>query len=554
MKIIKKYKYIIVIFFITVILLLKLFVLPRNFGHDTGFHIANIIQLSKTISLKQIFGTKLLTFDSNIYGYGTYYFYPKLPHLLASYLYLIFKNVYTSMNIIYFITTFFSGLSMFLLSKKIFNNKKIALISSIIYLTIPYHISEIYIRDAYAENFMFLVLPLIFLGLYHLKDDNYQKFYLFFILGYVIGIYSHLVSMLFYTILIGIFILYYRKQFLKKDKLKALIISTLIVTGISLPFLTTVIEYKLSNIYTVFLSQKFANRDSVLQNVTPLTAFFNQTLRFDKLQLYFNYTTIILFTITLIQLIFIKTKERKKLIPILILILILINLTSSNIIWENMPQLFLTIQFPWRLLVLLSMLVSLCAPICLIHKIKINKSSEQIVFCLIIILILIEGINNIVYYGDQVFSESWILTQNVSMGHQQEYLPLKTNEHLISGYWNTPYVEIREDGIISTNKNAKIEILENDFPNLTFKIENIDKTTLELPRVYYLGYELTDENGAKIELSPSQYGFLKAEIKKEGKYKLTHKTTTVEKITNIIGVLTLILCIIFYLKRYKNEK
>ena len=179
MKKITKHKYIILIFLVTLIIFLNLFINPRYYGHDTIFHTANIIELSKTINIKNILGNNIISLKSNPFGYGTWLFYPKLPHLLGAYLYKIF-DIYTSMKIVYFIITFLSAIAIYTLSKKIFNTKKIAFLSSIIYITIPYHICEIYIRDAFAENFMFLAVPLIFLGLYNLLDNDYKKFYIYF--------------------------------------------------------------------------------------------------------------------------------------------------------------------------------------------------------------------------------------------------------------------------------------------------------------------------------------------------------------------------------------
>ena len=161
-----------IIFLVTLIVLFQLFYNDRYEGHDTIFHVTNIIRLSDTISLKNIFGSNIITYNFNSYGYGIWLFYPKIPHLLASYVYLGLKDIYLSMNIIYFITTFLSGIFTYFLANKIFNNKKVSLLSSIIYLTFPYHICEIYTRDAFAENFMFMVLPMIFLGLYNLKDNK----------------------------------------------------------------------------------------------------------------------------------------------------------------------------------------------------------------------------------------------------------------------------------------------------------------------------------------------------------------------------------------------
>ena len=200
--------YIIIIIVVAMFVLEKLFLFDRYQGHDTVFHVANIIKLSDTISFSNIFGSDLISYDFNRLGYGVWLFYPKLPHLICAYIYLIIKDVYLSMKIVYLITTILSGIFTYYLAKKIFNNKSIALLSSIIYITVPYHICEIYIRDAFAENFIFFVLPMIFLGLYNLKENNYSKFYILFILGYIIGMNSHLVSMAFYTIFVGIFILY----------------------------------------------------------------------------------------------------------------------------------------------------------------------------------------------------------------------------------------------------------------------------------------------------------------------------------------------------------
>ena len=89
----KKYDYVIVIFIVSCLLLSTLFIHDRFWGHDTVFHAANIIELSKTIELNNIFGTDILKMPANRFGYGTYLFYPKLPHLLSAYLYKIFNSL-----------------------------------------------------------------------------------------------------------------------------------------------------------------------------------------------------------------------------------------------------------------------------------------------------------------------------------------------------------------------------------------------------------------------------------------------------------------------------
>lgn len=541
MKKITKHKYIILIFLVTLIIFLNLFINPRYYGHDTIFHTANIIELSKTINIKNILGNNIISLKSNPFGYGTWLFYPKLPHLLGAYLYKIF-DIYTSMKIVYFIITFLSAITIYVLSKKIFNTKKIAFLSSIIYITIPYHICEIYIRDAFAENFMFLAVPLIFLGLYNLLDNDYKKFYIYFILGYVIGMYSHLVSMVFCTIFVALFILYHHKYFFSKEKIKSLFISTIIVIGLTLPFLTTVIEYKLLNEYTVFLSDSFTNRATLVYRSISFKDLFIGKPIYDDIMPYFNIMTIILTLITTIQLILNKTKYKSKLLPMLLYIILLINLVCSKLIWNNIPEMFLMLQFPWRLLVFMSVFISLYAPVCLLTDLKINipKIFNKIIYSMIICLVLIEGVNNIKYYSNEEYTEDYVLSSKLAMGYQQEYLPLKTNN---ARYFRTTYLEKRKMEIVSDN-NTKISIISSSFPNLKFEVKKLkEKTKIEIPRIYYLDYILKDKDGNKVKLTMSKYGMLEADIIKEGKYELYHKNTLIETISNIIGVATLIFVI-----------
>jgi len=550
--------YIAIIFLITVILLMKLFIFDRYQGHDTIFHITNIIELSKTITLDNIFGSNIITYNINKFGYGLWLFYPKLPHLSAAYLYLLIKDIYLTRIIIYFITTFLSGVFTYFLSKKIFENRKIALLSSIIYLSVPYHICEIYIRDAFAENFMFLVLPMIFLGLYNLKDDNYKKFYILFVLGYIIGMNSHLISMFFYTIFVAIFILYYHKEFFKKEKLKALVISALLVTGITLPLLTTIIEHKLLNLYIVF-TEAFSNLYSVQLSSLELKSLFNQEQIFNKIEPYFNIMSIILFISTTLYFIINKTdkyKYKKDLKIIFIFMIILINLICSKVIWEKLPKIILSIQFPWRLLVLLSLCISLYCPIILLNE-KISSRIKNILISILIVIITFEGLSNIDYFTKEEISIEDALDSTISMGFQYEYLV--ENDLDINYYvdYGKNYFEIREYEIIPNNE-TNIRILKDDFPNLKFEVSNLqEETNIELPRIYYLGYNLKDEFNNEIELYNNEIGFLEAKINENGIYNLSYEKTKYNKIADIIRILTItivIICLGVKMVRWKIKK
>lgn len=554
-------KWVLIIALITIILLFQLFYNKRLYGHDTLFHTGSIIYLSKTISIINPLGDKIIKLDTNPFGYGTWLFYPKLPHLLGAYLYLICKNVYLSMNIIYLITSFLSGVIMFYLSKKLFHNNKVALLSSAIYLTYSYHICEIYIRDAYAENFMFMVIPLIFLGLYELKDNNTKQFYIYFILGYVIGMYSHLISMFFCTIFVFLYLIYYKKEFLQKDKIKKLLISAIIVTGLTLPFLTTIIEHRLLANYVVF-TDSFSNKSTTINSVIGIEKYINhnKSAIYNNIIIYINYTTIVLLIITTV--IFLQKKYRNKYKSerklLFFTSLVCIALINSPWLWKRLPNIFSIIQFPWRITILLSIVISLYAPLCFINQYKIDKRMITTIYIIIILFTTVDGVNNIFYYGIKQYSNKEIINSPTVMGWQQEYLPISAINHTITLSDGTKPIEENNYQLydypnkIITNNNVSIKVLKDTNKHYKFIVKNLKKdTVIIMPRTYYLGYQLTC-NHKKYKLKESKNGLLEAKINKKGTYTLKYTGTIYDKISKIIGIMTIIIVGVTYIWKRKK--
>lgn len=246
-------------------------------------------------------------------------------------------------------------------------------------------------------------------------------------------------------------------------------------------------------------------------------------------------------TILTLLLCFSKKVKYQKNISILILLSILtIILLTSKTLWKYMPSIFLMLQFSWRLLVFLGMLVSLYAPLCITYldNTKISKKVEYILYLLIIIILIYSGFNSINYYSNFKYSESLVIQNVLALGFQKEYLPYNPKEDLYSYNYN------RDEKIYSSNKKVKIKITENNFPSMKFKVSNLDKKIkIELPRTYYLGYHLRDNKGREISLYCGNNGLLKAKIKRNGSYTLVHTSTLVEKISNIVATLTIIMLI-----------
>ena len=176
------------IYTITIFLFSLFMFLPMFFnyflGDDTTFHAANIS--ARGLNLSNVF-LKILPEVGNNLGYGIGIFYPMLPHLLGG-LILNFISIfglgeYATLKILKFIVIFGSGIFMYLFSSKLFKSKNHGLIASLFYISSSYFFTDIYSRDALNESFVFIFIPLIFLGIYYLFQEKVRhnhkvKYYL----------------------------------------------------------------------------------------------------------------------------------------------------------------------------------------------------------------------------------------------------------------------------------------------------------------------------------------------------------------------------------------
>ena len=536
--------------------LLRLLLLNNkiSFGHDYKFHATNTIITYDTIdilklklTLPQIYGRNI----ANGLGYGTGIFYPSLTNYLASYITIIFnltyQNCVLSLTYLGILIIIASGLIMYKFTKRITNDKYVSAISAITYISYSYFLCNIYARNALGEALISIFLPLVLYGLYELFFGNEEKFLPLFVIGYIGMINSHLVISIFITIIIIIMFLLNIKKVFKKDKLKKLILASLLILLISGPYLAPLLEHRILGKYVVFEENIMYNITSIKQHTLNILDYIIVRYKTDNgVEVYFGFITIISLIVTVIfnKKIF-KNDERKVFKNILLFTIASIILSSKIIPWNYVPQFLKMIQFPWRICGITSLGVSILSG----YFIKlIDQNYKKIVSIFMIILIIFFGYATI---PKENMQETFHPTE-MSIGNQQEYLPVKTKN-------NIDYFDNRNQEIIIKSGNAKIEIKENITPYLNTEIELItEKAKIELPRLYYLGYEiiLKDQNGNKnkIKYYENEYGFIELEINKSGTLEVDYKGTITNRIANYTSFITIFICIIRFIYNLHIKK
>ena len=432
-----------------------------SLSDDYGFHLSVMNSMHGAIDilkfkflLPQILGGEI----ANGFGYGTGIFYPPLSYYLNSYIAYFIKllngNINVSTAILEIIILISSGFSMFICSKKVFKDNKVASIGSISYISSTYFLSNIYVRNAIGELLVYVFIPIIFLSLYELFYGKKDNFSILFIIGYIGIIYSHLVMTLYLTIFILLLFIFFIKKACSKENIIKLTVSSIIVLLITSPYLISLLEHKIYGDYIIFKPDSVYNNEMLTNNSIEIHEFFPQQTSNYKVKTYINLIVLFLSIITIAfnKKIF-QGKERKIYYTALIIIIVSMFMSSSLFPWEKMPHFMKVIQFPWRLRTITSFGLAILAA----NSIRIVKQdNKEIISILLALGLLFYGYNTI---NISTLKNSDEIVNRKGMGLFQEYLPSKTHEHY--EYYNS---RDREQ-LISTDNNS-IEIIENSTPYL----------------------------------------------------------------------------------------
>ena len=244
------------------------------YGYDTAFHYSNVV--IRGLDWSYIF-SKIVPVSAYDLGYGIGIFYPILPHAIGGIILNCIKvfgfGPFAALKLVKLITIILSGVFIYILSNKLFKNKLYACIAAIMYISSSYFYVDMYSRDALNESFVFMFVPLVFLGIYYLFNDNNKRmFYICFVIGYVGMMYSHLVMSVWFTLFFIVFLLFFWKKVFNKTNFLSLLVSAILILIFTSPFTVPLIEHLLKGGYVVFDTVY----GSDLENLT-LKQFFIKT-------------------------------------------------------------------------------------------------------------------------------------------------------------------------------------------------------------------------------------------------------------------------------------
>lgn len=492
----------------------------------------------------------VITSFTNNFGYSWNLFYGPLSTIGVIVCKFICSSYIGAYKLFVFICLCLSGIMMYKFAFKLINNNNAALLASILYMTFPYHLTDLYLRNALGEFASFVFIPLVFLGLYNLfytEDNNY-----YLAIGAIGLIITHNIS----TLLVAIFALFYfifNIQKVKENKIwKSLIINIVFILLISSFYWLPMLETRFTTNYQVYEPGAMANSEDTANSGLKLKQLF-VSINDGSFIFELGPHIIIMLAFSVMTLRLIKYELKENYIVFLFSGIITLYMSTRYFPWKLLPDSLCIIQFPWRMLMLSGFFLSIVCAINIYTIIKkFNWKDVLLIGAVatgytIVFLSFISIDENIQDINNLKLGEfSGRETEVVAGVAGGEYLPSKAHSDRF-------YIASREDCIYVLEGKAVIENENKTQTNLIANLQTFDAdyTIFELPYIYYPGYEVRLD-GMIAETFETENGFLGVVMGKEDKAEISvcYKGTKIMKISALISFITLIIFCIYIWKKH----
>lgn len=563
----KKFKndkifYYLIILIISILMCIPLFQKGIHTGHDGDFHISRVVGTIE--QLQQGNSTFVISRFSNELGFGWNLFYPPISTLINVIFAIITNDFILAMKLFIFCTFLFSGISMFQLVNAITENKMAAIFASILYVIAPYRLLNAYTRVAVGEMASFIFIPIILRGVYLIFQGKTDKSYLY-VFGTIGLVLSHNISTMLTFILGFCYVLLNVKQLKDKKILKTFVISTVIIILSVIFFEVPLLEQKATAEYEVFRYGKMYSEESVSGHaLNPLQLFYRNAPGPDS-SMYFCIGIPVALSLILIPFSMKRLNENDKKDYKFFLGAGIIATIMSTVIfpWIIMPDILLMIQFPWRMLVLVTLCFSIIGGINISILLKYilqkaeSKKIKNLINIISIVLVICSCIYSLTFLKDLEIEE-----KNNEFYKEDEIIDVENKVSRYSSfleYWpqkaidSMDYIVNRDNKIHILSGGANITKEEKENGILSCNIEDVEESTcVELPYLFYKGYEIeyiSDATNERkiLEALESEHGLVQVNIDTniEGKIKVSYHITLLHKSCIIISFSTIIIYSIY---------
>jgi len=511
------------------------------------------------------------------FGYPLFVFYPPLVYAIGELFHLVGFGFIESIKIVFFLSIFLSGISMYVLSKSLFG-KLAGLIGATFYIFVPYRALDVYVRGALAESFAFVWPPLIiWTTLRIFKKPTLTNALL--LSGFLSGLMLTHNLILLPFILIFLLMSFYLLSISNNKKsfaiymLFGVIVSALLTTFFWLP---AIFEKQ----FTIVDELLIVNLADFKKHFVYPAQLWNWTWGFGgsseglldgisfKIGKVHILASIASFVVALFLLIKIKSAPKEQVFKLRAIVLFFglfcfsafMTTYYSQFIWELIQPLAY-LQFPWRFLTFTALFGSILAS-AFIYLLKVPTLKLIVSILMLLALIL----PNIKLFKPQYYRESTtdihmtssdVIKWDVSLS-SFEYSPKGTE--LVKNSLGANIINISKDDIPKSKLSvssgqARISILEDKPHRIKFIADVKEDAALTANIFDFPTWELTI-NGKKRKFSSDNKFKLVTFNLEKGNHTgyLQFKNTPLRNIANSISTISFLMLIVYLSKQWLIHK
>lgn len=486
-------------------------------GHDIDYHLLRIEAL-KTGILNGLpyLRVNMLFFGGE--GYASSMFYPDFLLYIPAVLRALGVGINLSFHIFIAVCLILTFIVMYLSAGYISESPVTALISAAVYSLCQYHIDDIYTRAAVGEFTAMIFIPAVIAGLFDLTEKEFKKPWILGI-GMAGVLLCHTLSTIFCLILCVVTVMIRFRVFVKEP----VRILKVMLTGVSVLCLTAFY-------WIPMLEQMAVTEFKYLDSVFDVN--YEKLLLRDVFANSVGHMGIAVFILLFAGLL-IEHKGDKivRTADIMMAAGLLFALCTTGFFpWKRFERFVSSVQFPWRLFIMTSVLISMAAAV-YISKASVNREKAAVIAVLMIMTV--SAVSNINRIDEGYYSYS-----------SDYYDEVKFTKSVIGGEWLPRTVTDRdalgrEPDIAVNDRGDKIYV---DRYKNTLSVSKAAGEYIDVPFVYYLGYAAVDSSGKSLNVDGTgKNGRVRVWTDGAGEFTVYYKGTFMQTFSDIISILALII-------------
>ena len=469
-------------------------------GHDLWTQCSRIEGMQEALSDGQIFP---IIYPNTNNGYGYLGFvYPELFLYLPALLRKSGVSMVMSYHIFLFVINILTAIICYFSVHSVLESLKInkesdekvrsiTICCTVIYLLAPYRLTDMYIRSALGEVLAMTFLPLCFAGIYHLYAGNRKRWY-YIALGMTGLMQSHILSVVMVIPLTVLMCIPFAKDIAKNKRWREIINAFVMFLCLNLWYIIPFVRY-----YFLPLNTESMQVDDLSYHSVPLGQLFSVNTGYrdeDILVLTLGVSGLVVFIITSIFLFEkshdIKSNEERSVRFVLmttICCVVYVLFASEITPWDYLSdtsvfvgEVFKTLQFPFRLLSVVTICMIFMLGIALLKSENLGKYLVPAVLAIIVLAVL--DSSTLMDRYEAGYKSITSYSGGFNLHVPEDYLPKGTDVAMFS------------DTEAHINE-GEIEDYEKFGTTVIFSYRAESETVATVPLLYYQCYHATDEAG-----------------------------------------------------------